>query len=127
MELKSIKLVLPKNNNIQPKDFNGVRFEGSLDGQEWTTILTEDEFTNKRHHKFKREDDFDPNLDHAYSYIRMVHDDSSGCQVNRIKFKGRILKVPQPNLHNVKIKDGFNQILLVDAIRVVEDKTPHVN
>ena len=33
MELRSIKLVVPnQKNGIKPEDFNGVRFEGSLDG-----------------------------------------------------------------------------------------------
>ena len=46
----------------------------------------------------------------------MVHNQSSNCQVNRIKFKGRILKVANSNVHDVKIKDGFNEVVLPNAI-----------
>ena len=44
MQLKEIKMVIKEKTDIQIKDFNGVSFEGSLDGISWETILMKDDF-----------------------------------------------------------------------------------
>ena len=56
----------------------------------------------------------------------MVHNQTSSCQVNRFKLKGRLLKVINTNVYNVRVRDGFNNILLQNPLEVQQIKTPIV-
>ena len=77
ISLKSIKVYLQKSRTISPENFNGIRFEGSIDGITWELITEPNPILSTSLHL----KDFDQNATLAYKYLRYVH---SLCNLDKV-------------------------------------------
>ena len=127
ISLKSIKIRLQKNKNVKPEDYNGMRFEGSVDGENWELIVEYNDFHSAKHYHLKKfKSDF-TEKDHTYRYLRYVHDSRSECSVNKIKWRGDIISNSNQSTFDVTINDCAKETVFQDAVTYLEEKTPIIN
>ena len=112
---------------MDPEDFNGMRFEGSVDGKDWELITERDDFHSLAQYHLKKDEHFSPNATLTYKALRFVHDSTSKCSVDRIEWQGSLVSLTNVSTFDVVISDGATEINFTDAVTYLEERTPIIN